>query len=266
MRENRIKKLVAAGEVAVGTTMLGLGSREMPLLLEYAGLDWVMIDMEHSGFGYDFVADLLLWFKATDITTIVRPPDNLYHLIATVLDAGAQGVQCAEIESADDARAIVDAVMYPPLGNRGVAFPAAGTGYIRPKRGEYAAAMQAANEQTSIVAMIESVKGLDNVDEICAVEGVDTIQPSSQDLSTSLGITGQYDHPTYRDALRKVAEACKRHGKVAKANPNTEADIQAYYELGFRVMGVRNTVVAFQDAMKGDVDRMRGTVAGLRKG
>jgi 2-keto-3-deoxy-L-rhamnonate aldolase RhmA len=264
MRENRLKRLLREGKVAVGTTVHSFATREIAVLLENCGLDWVMIDMEHSGYTIDTVADLLAWFRSTPIATIVRPPDNLYHLISSVLDAGANGVQCAHIETAEQARGIVDMAMYAPMGNRGVAFSAPGHDFRRPPKAEYAAALKAKNEETSIVAMIETAKGVENIDEIAAVDGIDIIQTSSNDLSFSLGVPGLYDHPKYKDALRTVSEACKRHGKAAKVNPHSDADIVDYYNLGFRVLGTRNTAIAFQDAIRSDADRLREKVANLK--
>ena len=260
MQENRIKAALREGRVAVGTSVAELATRGLPKMLEYAGLDWAYIDMEHSGLDMDSVANLISWFKATPITVLVRPPDTLYHFMAGLMDAGAMGIQAAHVDSAEEARMVVDAVMYPPLGKRGVGMNSAHTDYTKPKAADY---MPARNAQTTIVALIESVKGLDNIDEIAAVEGLDVIEPTHNDLTLALGIPQQYEHPTYKAALRKVAEACKRHGKALKFHAGNDAEAAEMYELGCRIMAIRATTNVLQDALRSDADHLRKQVARL---
>ena len=258
--ENRIKKGLREGRVTIGTNINELTTRGLAKLLEYANLDWSFIDMEHSGFGMDHVADILAWFKATPITILVRPPDNLYHLMSGVMDAGAMGVMAPNIHSAEEARAVVDAVMYPPLGHRGVGLNAAHTDFQKPKGAEY---MAQRNAQTTVVALIESEEGLANVDEIAAVEGVDIIHPGGNDLTTNLGISQQFNHPMFWDALRKVSAACQRHGKATMLVPRNDEEIVKLYDLGCRVMLMRGVSDMLCGALKSDADHLREKVKKL---
>lgn len=262
MQENNLKKAICENRIVVGTRIGEFGTRGVPKLLEYAGIDWVMIDMEHSGWGVNIVADLIAWFAATDITCIVRPPDNDYHFIARLMDVGAMGVMVAHIETAADAQAIVDAAMYPPLGKRGVGMNAPHTEYKKPKASEY---MPWRNAQTSIVAMIESTKALDNIDEICAVEGVDLIHPSHSDLSEALGVSEDYENPKFKAAIRKVGEACKRHGKAMKFYTRSEEDTKEAIAMGCRILQVPPDTVAYQDKMKENVQKVRGWANGAQR-
>jgi 2-keto-3-deoxy-L-rhamnonate aldolase RhmA len=262
MQENLIKKAVREDRVAVGTTLGTFGTREMPHILNYAKLDWVMIDMEHSGYTVDTIADLIGWFKATPITVIIRPPDNLYHLLSGLMDVGAAGVMVAHIDTAADARRAVDAVMYPPLGHRGVGLNSLHANYTRPKSAEY---FPLANAQTSVIAMIEGPEGLENVDEIAAVEGVDIVQASHYDLSAALGIPEDFQNPTFRSAIAKVAAACTKHKKAFKFNPHSDADTAELYALGCRVMGVQEPVVTMQEGVKANAEHMRSQIAKLSK-
>jgi 2-keto-3-deoxy-L-rhamnonate aldolase RhmA len=260
VRENQIKKALREGRIAVGTAVGEFGVRSIAKLLEYADIDYVMLDMEHSAWCIDHVADLIAWFKATRITVLVRPPDTLYHFIAGIMDAGASGIQGAHVDTAEQAQAMVDAVMYPPLGKRGVGFNAAHTDFQKPKAAEY---MAQANAEASIVATIESKLGLENIDRIAAVDGIDIIQASYSDLSVDLGVPQQYAHPTFKAALHKVADACRRHGKGFKFNPHNDESLAEAYALGCRVLQVRSTTVAFQDAVRGDVEHLRSAVRNL---
>jgi 2-keto-3-deoxy-L-rhamnonate aldolase RhmA len=262
MQENGIKKAVREGRLSIGTMMSELGTPGIAQLLQYTGLDWVMIDMESSLFSIDQVAALIAWFKATPITVLVRPPANFPHLLQRVMDIGAMGVHVGHVETAEAARAIVDGVMYPPLGNRGVEMVSAHTDWAQPKAAEY---MPLRNAQTSVVAMIESVEGLGNVDAIAAVEGVDIVHASRNDLSVALGIPQQYDHPKYKEALIKISDACNRHGKAFKFNPHNEATIEEFYKRGCRIMGTKTPALTsvLQNAMKSEVQQLRAQVAKL---
>jgi 2-keto-3-deoxy-L-rhamnonate aldolase RhmA len=262
MQENMIKKAVREGGIAIGTNVNEFPTRGLPKLLEYAGLDWAFIDMEHSGFTMDRVADLLAWFKATPITVLVRPPDNMYHMLAGIMDAGAMGVVAPNVRSAEEARAIVDAVMYPPLGHRGVGLNAAHTDFKKPQASEY---MPARNAQTSVVACIESPEGLANIDEIAAVEGVDIVHPSQTDLTISMGIAQQFEHPRFREAQRSISGACVRHGKASMFIPRSDADLASFYAQGCRVILMRGVCDIFQEAMKSNADHWREQVAGLAR-
>ena len=120
MKANRIRRVIDSGGVAIGMQIMEFGTRGIAKILETTDIDYVIIDMEHSGFGMDRVADIIAWFKSTDIATIVRVPENLYHYLAGALDAGASGVQVASIETAEQARAVIQSVKYAPMGNRGL--------------------------------------------------------------------------------------------------------------------------------------------------
>ena len=259
MRENALKRAIRDDRVAIGTTLGSFAERDTPKLLEYAGFDWVLLDMEHSGWSIDTVANLIAWFKATPITVIVRPPDNLPHELAGIMDAGAMGVQVAHVDTGAEAKAVVDAVMYPPLGRRGVGLHAAHTDFSRPNAPEY---MEWRNAQTSIVADVESIEGLENIDEILAIEGIDVVHFGQNDLSAALGVPEQFEHPTYKAALHRVAEACRRHGKTFKCNPHDDASCGEAYKLGCRLIGAGRTSGIFQDAMKNAVDRTRKQLGG----
>src|SRR6202035_402830 len=100
------------GGVAIGMSLMELGTRGVPKVLEYAGLDYVTIDMEHSAFGIDRVADIIAWMKSTTVAPFVRVPENQYHFLAGVLDAGAMGVQVSNLQNANEVREVVEAIKY----------------------------------------------------------------------------------------------------------------------------------------------------------
>src|SRR5439155_1540441 len=157
MKPNRFRQVVKEGRIPLGTMVWEFGTRGMPKILEAADLDFVLIDMEHSTFDGERVADLLALFKATPIAPFVRVPQPLYHFLARAMDAGALGVMVANVETPEQAREIVGAVKYAPMGHRGVGLGSAHTDYVVPDPASY---FREANENTTVIAMIESPRGL----------------------------------------------------------------------------------------------------------
>lgn len=254
MRENRIRKVIENGGVAVGMLVLEFGTRGIAKLLEYADYDFVTIDMEHSGFGTDRVADLIAMFKATDVTPVVRVPENSAHFIGSALDAGALGIQVANVETAAEARHVVAATKFPPMGRRGIAMIGAHTDFRVLDSSTYLAE---ANRQTMIIVQIESAEGLRNVDEIAAVDGIDVLAIGFNDMSHALGIVGQLEHPLFLDATERVVAAAKRHGKIAKIHPHSDEQTARYVAQGYRMLMTPVDAAMFRRAAKSSVDNLR---------
>ncbi|MBI3694733.1 MAG: aldolase, partial [Acidobacteria bacterium] len=161
MKSNLLRQRIAEGRIAAGHMIMEFGTRGIAKIVEAAGVDFVLLDMEHGGLELERLADLIAWFKATPVAPIVRVPGVHYHFIARVLDMGALGIMCPNVESADQARAMVDAVKYGPEGRRGLGLGTAHNDYVMPQPAEY---LREANANTTVICQIESVKGLENLD------------------------------------------------------------------------------------------------------
>jgi 2-dehydro-3-deoxyglucarate aldolase/4-hydroxy-2-oxoheptanedioate aldolase len=149
--------------------IMEFGTRGIATILEAGGVDFAVIDMEHSGFDAERVADLMAWFRATTVAPFVRVLQPLYHFMARALDAGALGVMVPNVESAEQAREVVRAVRYAPMGNRGVGLGTAHTGYVVPDPIPY---FKAANAATTVICQIESPCGVENAAAIAGTPGV----------------------------------------------------------------------------------------------
>ena len=165
MKNNRCQQILAAGNVPVGHMIMEFTTRGMGRMLGVAGLDFVVIDMEHASFSTADVANLIAWTHAGEVAPFVRVPQIEYHLIARILDAGALGVMVPNVKTAAEARAIVEAAKYAPLGKRGVALGGALTGFRAVDPPQF---LDEANRNTTIICQIESEEGLDNLDEIAS--------------------------------------------------------------------------------------------------
>ncbi len=261
MQPSKFKQAIASGGTAVGHMIGEFGTRNIARIVATANPDFVMIDMEHNGFDTERVADLCAWFRATGIDLMVRVPQGLYHFCARSLDAGAQGIMVANVESVEQAKAIVDACKYPPFGHRGVGLGGAHNDFVMPA--DPAEYFRFANENSVIVAMIESPVGLANADAIAATPGIDMLWVGHFDFSTNMGIPGQFQHPDFLAALATVAAAAHRHGKQAGMQPGRVEDARQWSELGFNVLNFGIDYGVYRAALANGVKQVRELLARL---
>jgi 2-dehydro-3-deoxyglucarate aldolase/4-hydroxy-2-oxoheptanedioate aldolase len=229
-------------------------SRGMAKILEYGGADFVLLDMEHSGIELERVADQIAWFKATAIAPFVRVPQRLYHFLARVMDAGALGVMVANVESGAEAREIVNAVKYAPGGGRGLGLGHAHNEYAPPDPVAY---MEEANRNTTIICQIESAKGLANIEEIAATPGVDCLWVGHFDLTQSMGIVAQFQHPRFLEALRIVVDTARRHQKLAGIQPGNAAQAEQWMKTGFNIISWGADAGVYREALKSGIETVR---------
>jgi 2-dehydro-3-deoxyglucarate aldolase/4-hydroxy-2-oxoheptanedioate aldolase len=254
MKENRFQRILRQGDMPLGHMIMEFGTRGIAKILEAAGLDYVIIDMEHTGFDLERIADLMAWFKATDVAPFVRVPQGLYHFLARTMDAGALGVMVGNVETGEQAKAIVDAVKYAPLGGRGVGLGTAHNDYVAPDPATY---FDFANRNTTVICQIESVRGLANIDAIAATKGVDLLWVGHYDLSQSMGICGRFDHPEFRQALQKVVETAGRHGKLAALQPGNVEQAESWFELGFHVLSWKTDIALYRSTLENEIRGLR---------
>lgn len=254
MKPNRFKQVLAQGRIPVGHLIWEFGTLGIAKIAEAADLDFVMIDMEHTRFSSETIAELIGWFKATSIAPFVRVPQNLYHFIARTMDSGALGVMVANVENGDQAKQIVNAVKFAPMGLRGVGLGTPHTDYLSPDPPVY---FKYSNDNTTVICMIESPAGLASLDAIAGTAGVDVLWVGHYDLTQAMGIPGQFDHPDFLQALRDVCSAAKRHGKAAGINPTNAPQAERWLDIGFNVMSWGSDSGVYRDALTAAVSSLR---------
>ena len=208
--QNLMKQKMAAGGLAVGMIIRLMRGVEIAAIAKSAGFDCIYIDLEHCSFSLETVSQICMTATALGITPLVRVPSLDPAGIGRTLEAGAQGVIVPHLETRVEAEALVQAAKFPPMGNRSLLGPNPHTLF---RVGPAAETMQAMNDATLVVGMIESVQAVENADEIAAVAGLDMLLVGTNDLCNSLGLPGQLDHPSVLQAYEKVAAACQKHGK-----------------------------------------------------
>lgn len=202
-----------------------------PLVTEIAagsGLDWLLIDMEHSANSLESVLVQLQVVAAYPISPVVRVPFNDPVMLKQVLDLGAQNVIVPMVSSAEEARAAVAAVRYPPLGVRGV-----GSALARSARwNRVDGYLNDADTHTSLTVQIENAAGVAAAEEIAAVDGVDAVFVGPSDLAASMGQLGQQTHPDVLAAVARVFAAVKDAGKPVGVNAFDPVAAESYIEHG----------------------------------
>lgn len=203
---NILKQKLRAGEVTLGTWLM-IGHPASAELLASCGFDWVAVDVEHTCIGRDAMENVIRAIELRGAAPLVRLPDHDPVFIKWCLDAGAGGIIAPMVNSAEQARAVVAAAKFPPAGIRGAAFCRA-AGYGESFKEYY----YSQNDEVVVVAMVEHADSVANIEEIVKVEGIDALFMGPYDLSSSMGIVGQFDHPDFKEALRRVREAAREAG------------------------------------------------------
>ncbi|MCG3212198.1 MAG: 4-hydroxy-2-oxo-heptane-1,7-dioate aldolase [Anaerolineae bacterium] len=238
---NLMKQALQQGKSLVGTMVVEIRQPSVMQLLANAGFDFVIIDNEHGSFNVETLADLTRTALYVGLTPIVRPPDLAYPYLAQVLDGGAQGIMLPRIYGVEQVQEALQIMKYPPVGRRGNAMA---RGFSRFLSAPPLPAMARSNQETMLIAQIETKEAVANIDEIAATPGVDVALIGPNDLSISLGVGGQLDSPVLHQAIETTIAACLRHGVYPAIHIN-ETDKAVYWaKKGMRVIST-NAEIGF---------------------
>lgn len=207
-----MKAKLAAGEPAYGVSVM-FPSAQLVEMLGALGCDWVLLDCEHGSLSPHDVELMAIAAQASGMTPIARPATRSAAHILQVLDRGVLGVQVPHVVSAQDAREVVQAVKYHPLGRRGLAAGTRSANYDA--HGSMAEYVHAANEATLIAVQIEDEAALANVDEMLRVDGIDVFFIGPSDLSQSMGHPGNPKAPRVAEAIASCLARIRAAGKTA---------------------------------------------------
>ncbi len=209
-----------------------------------AGFDFVVIDLEHGMGSERDVLGQLYALSATHTAAVIRVESHQRQRVHRILDLGAHGIMFPRVESVAEARACVEAMRYPPDGQRGVATMVRAANY----GARYADYRDETTHSLLTILQIESAEGVQNVEEIAAVDGADVLFVGPMDLSTSLGVFRQYDHPLFVEAVARIVAAAQRNRRALGILLASPADYRKYRDLGFRFIMCGTDVVFLRDA------------------
>ena len=256
MRPNLMKSKLAAGETVYGTMIFEFLSPGLPRIVANSGAEFILYDLEHSGFTIQDMKTQFALCAGVGLVPIARPPGKAYHITARMLDVGGFGLLYQMVGSAEEARELVSWTRYPPAGVRGAIFGGAHDDYTG---GEIAEKATAAMDRTLVAALIETKAGLDNIDEIMAVDGVDVAHLGHMDLSLSLGIPGQFDHPDLQRGIDKIVEAAEKNGKSAGAMmPDLEWG-RDLMNRGYRMISYNHDMGLLGEGLSAGLEALKGT-------
>lgn len=229
-----LRKRLAAGEPLLGAWST-LGSTAVAVLMARAGYDFLLIDLEHGRGDVGTVADQVQALLALPTAIVVRCPDHSPATIKRVLDAGANCLLFPMVNTVAQARAIVSACRFPPKGERGVAvgaIAAADHGYL----GEVY--FETADDATTIIMQVETPTAIDAMAEIAALPAVDGFFIGPNDLSASMGMFRQYEHPDFVAALARIESIAKATGRVLGGLPYPQRSCQDLLTAGHQLVPV----------------------------
>jgi 2-dehydro-3-deoxyglucarate aldolase len=198
------KEKLCRGAPALGGWLM-IGHPAIAEIMAAEGFDWIAVDMEHSATDLQTFSQIALALKGTDCDLLVRLPSCDPVLAKAVLDAGAQGIIVPSVNTPEQAAMAAGMVRFPPRGTRGVSLSRA-TGYGR----NFADYVASHNDEVLVIVMLESIKAVAQIDSILTVPGIDAAFIGPYDLSASMNLPGQLDHPQVQEAQQAILEACAR--------------------------------------------------------
>ena len=233
MRPNALKQKLRAGGIAVGC-FVGYPSAETVEICGLAGYDFVLIDAEHGPITPESAYHMVLAAEASGTTPLVRVWQNAQPVILRYLDSGAAGVMVPQVNSADEAAAVVRAVKYHPHGRRGMAgVRAAGFG-VRQSLPEY---IEEANQETMVIVQVENVRAVEALPQILEVPGIDVLFVGPADLSQSMGFPGQLDHPEVQATIDHIIKTAEGHDVTLAMIAGSAEVANREIARGFRMIG-----------------------------
>ena len=237
---NSLIKKIKYGDVGLALMVKQARTVDIAIAAQTCGFDAVYLDMQHNNMSADTAAQISVTALNTGITSLVRIPRNDYTLALRMLDAGALGIIFPDITTPEEAQAAVNHCKFAPLGRRS-------TTAIWPHFGyqsiPVAEAQKALNDNTLVIAMIETRTGLENVEAIAATKGLDIVHVGAGDLASDLGYPGQLHHPAVAKAMDRMAAACRTHGKIfgiGGLSGGSDADFEAIMRLGSKFITAAN--------------------------
>jgi 2-keto-3-deoxy-L-rhamnonate aldolase RhmA len=233
MRINTVKKALKEGKLQVGCALSQIRSAEVATILGKAGFDWSFLDGEHGTAG---VESLNEWCKSAVIAglcPIVRVADIQYDLIARSLDCGAMGILLPRIESREVLERAISWVKFPPVGVRGFGM---GPSHIEWERASIPAIIAHMNENTMVVLQIETQTAVDKREELISTPGIDAVMVGPADLSVSLGVPGEFEHPKMIETIEKVRDTCVKLGIAPGIHCRTAALAKMWKEKGMKFL------------------------------
>ena len=255
MNDNAYRTRAERGEVQLGTWITMIRTPAVLTLLQAAGLDFARVDMEHSPFSMETVADMATLARALDFPLVVRPPDGNREWITRLLDAGVWNLHVPQVDTPEQAAAVATASRYHPLGDRGMYGFGPHTGYVSRPPSEH---MALANARVHVTAMLETKDAFDRLDTIASVPGIDALTIGPTDLAQNLGVLGTPSQKSVLAEYRaRVAEAARKHGKQVAMLTDSLDGVREMIALGATIINYSSDAAVLRAGYAGIVEAAR---------
>jgi 2-keto-3-deoxy-L-rhamnonate aldolase RhmA len=251
-----LRQRVRAGEVTFGA-FASVASPTAAELMGRSGLDWVILDLEHSTLTETDLLAGIYALQATPATALVRVEESTRLRIGRALDFGAEGLMIPRLDTPEEVRAAMSWLRFPPDGIRGIALSTRGAGMSEVAHAD----VHRLNVRPLGVFQVESPIAVANAAEIAAIDGVDVLFVGPADLSHAMGIPGEITNPTFIAALEAVAAACRDHGKAAGILLRGASDVPRHVDMGYRFLGIGSDGGWVRDGARATVAAARASLA-----
>ncbi|MFZ5782744.1 MAG: HpcH/HpaI aldolase family protein [Pseudomonadota bacterium] len=251
-----LRSLAGTRGTKVGTFLFEFATPGIGQILKAAGADFAVLDMEHTGFGFDTVRQVVRYCQAAALPLVVRVPSQQRHHISRALDTGADGVMVPIVSSVEQAKAVLDAAKYWPDGTRGVALGLAHERFairsepVAPRFAEQ-------NARTAVILQIEDPRGAASADTIAALPGVDMLWLGHNDLSVALDKPGAFDDADFVKAEEATIAAARKHGKSVGRLAVDARQGAAFAAMGYDFVSIAGDVWLLQQAFAAGLATVR---------
>jgi len=257
--QNQAKRRLAEGRLVLGLGLRQARTVDIGMIAQSCGFDYLFIDCEHNAMDLSVATEICVASLGQGVTPVVRVAGKEPFHALRALDNGAQGIVVPHVDTADEARAIVQALRYPPAGHRSISRASPLVAFQTVPLDDF---VREANEETLIVVMLESPEAIRQAEAIAAIEGIDVLLIGTNDLCAELGIHGQFGHDKVTEAYAIMIEACRKHGKHAgMAGVREDALMERYIAMGARFILAATDLPLLMEAGKARTTFLRGLEA-----
>lgn len=249
-----LKGRLSKKELTIGS-WITMGHNEVAEIMAMAGFDWLVVDMEHSAVTLSVAQSLIQVIGLCGVPPLVRVGENDPNLIKRVMDAGAEGVVVPMVNSKDDAERAVSSVYYPPRGSRGVGLTRA-----QSYGADFEGYRKTSGAESVVIVQVEHIKAVENLEDILKTDGVDGFIVGPYDLSGSLGVPGEFDHPDVVGALDRIKEVSRSMDALSGFHSVSSDPKEAVKKIkeGYKFVGYSLDILILGDFAKMGVSDIKG--------
>lgn len=253
--DNRYRERAERGEVQIGTWVTMIRTPGVLTLLKATGLDFARVDMEHSAFNIETVADMAALARALDFPLVVRPPEGNREWITRLLDAGVWNLHVPQVDTPEQAAAVAACCRYAPLGERGMYGFGPHTEYRSLPPREH---MPAANACVHVTVMLETKRAFERLDAIASVPGIDALTIGPTDLAQDLGVLGTSEqHPVLDEHRRRLVDAARKHGKAVAMLTDSVEGVRQMIAMGATIINYSSDAAMLRSSYAAVIAELR---------